>query len=90
MADSNKHDDYCLPSYGYKFSPELLKGRVAFITGGGSGIGFRIAELFMRHGCDIVIASRNLAKLEEVRCIYIYICGLGVPGGVHEVLGTPL
>lgn len=62
-----EHEDYCLQSYNYQFSPELLKGRVAFITGGGSGIGFRIAELFMRHGCDTVIASRNLAKLEEVR-----------------------
>lgn len=26
------------------------RGRVAFITGGGSGIGFRIAEIFMRYG----------------------------------------
>lgn len=61
------HDDYCLQSYNYRFSPTLLRGRVAFITGGGSGIGFRIAELFMRHGCDIIIASRNLRKLQEVR-----------------------
>ena len=60
------HDDYCLQSYSYRFSPTLLEGRVAFITGGGSGIGFRIAELFMRHGCDTVIASRNLGKLEDV------------------------
>lgn len=59
------HEDYCLKSYIYQFSPELLKGRVAFITGGGSGIGFRIAELFMRHGCDTIIASRNLIKLKE-------------------------
>ena len=61
------HEDYCLKSYIYQFSPELLKGRVAFITGGGSGIGFRIAELFMRHGCDTIIASRNLIKLKEVQ-----------------------
>ena len=65
------HDDYCLQSYSYRFSPTLLEGRVAFITGGGSGIGFRIAELFMRHGCDTVIASRNLGKLEDVRR---YVC----------------
>lgn len=66
-----EHEDYCLQSYSYQFSPELLKGRVAFITGGGSGIGFRIAELFMRHGCDTVIASRNLTKLEEVRRLHV-------------------
>ena len=43
----SEHEDYCLQSYRYQFSPELLKDRAAFITGGGSGIGFRIAELFM-------------------------------------------
>lgn len=57
--------DDCLTSYTYIYSPDLLKGQVAFITGGGSGIGLRIAEIFMRHGCDTVIASRNLDKLKE-------------------------
>ena len=71
-----KHEDYCLRNYSHQFSPDLLKSRVAFITGGGSGIGFRIAELFMRHGADTVIASRNLAKLEEVRrCVMV--CRIG-------------
>ena len=60
------HDDYCLNGYEYLFEPHLLQGKVAFITGGGSGIGFRIAEIFMRHGCDTVIASRRLEKVEEV------------------------
>uniref|UniRef100_A0A3Q3CJX6 Peroxisomal 2,4-dienoyl-CoA reductase [(3E)-enoyl-CoA-producing] n=1 Tax=Haplochromis burtoni TaxID=8153 RepID=A0A3Q3CJX6_HAPBU len=57
--------DDCLTSYTYIYSPDLLKDQVAFITGGGSGIGLRIAEIFMRHGCDTVIASRNLDKLNE-------------------------
>ncbi|KAF7204604.1 peroxisomal 2,4-dienoyl-CoA reductase [(3E)-enoyl-CoA-producing] [Nothobranchius furzeri] len=57
--------DDCLTSYTYIYSPDLLKDQVAFITGGGSGIGLRIAEVFMRHGCDTVIASRNLDKLKE-------------------------
>ncbi|XP_028989947.1 peroxisomal 2,4-dienoyl-CoA reductase [(3E)-enoyl-CoA-producing] isoform X2 [Betta splendens] len=57
--------DDCLTSYTHIYSPDLLKHQVAFITGGGSGIGFRIAEIFMRHGCDTVIASRNLDKLKE-------------------------
>uniref|UniRef100_A0A6I8PQG0 Peroxisomal 2,4-dienoyl-CoA reductase [(3E)-enoyl-CoA-producing] n=1 Tax=Xenopus tropicalis TaxID=8364 RepID=A0A6I8PQG0_XENTR len=43
----------------------LSRGRVAFITGGGSGIGFRIAEIFMRHGCDTIIVSRNLQRVSE-------------------------
>ncbi|KAJ1097283.1 hypothetical protein NDU88_002408 [Pleurodeles waltl] len=57
--------DDCLSSYSYLFSPGILKGQVAFITGGGSGIGFRIAEIFMRHGCHTIIASRNLQRVSE-------------------------
>lgn len=57
--------DDCMTSYTHIYSPDLLKGQVAFITGGGSGIGLRIAEVFMRHGCDTAIASRNLDKLRE-------------------------
>ncbi|KAL8175154.1 UNVERIFIED_CONTAM: Peroxisomal 2,4-dienoyl-CoA reductase [Gekko kuhli] len=57
--------DDCLQEYCYLFSPDILKGKVAFITGGGSGIGFRIAEILMRHGCQTIIASRNLQKLTE-------------------------
>ncbi|KAL9835511.1 peroxisomal 2,4-dienoyl-CoA reductase [(3E)-enoyl-CoA-producing]-like isoform 1-T1 [Geothlypis trichas] len=57
--------DECLPQYRHLLSPDLLQGQVAFITGGGSGIGFRIAEIFMRHGCRTVIASRNLQRVAE-------------------------
>ncbi|RXN01668.1 Exportin-6, partial [Acipenser ruthenus] len=57
--------DECLSSYTYIYSPDLLKDKVAFITGGGSGIGFRIAEVLMRHGCDTVIGSRNQERLAE-------------------------
>ncbi|XP_078728793.1 peroxisomal 2,4-dienoyl-CoA reductase [(3E)-enoyl-CoA-producing] [Lampetra fluviatilis] len=64
-AAADVDTDDCLPSYTHLYSPTLLKGRVAFITGGGSGIGFRIAELFMRHGCDTIIASRNKERVEE-------------------------
>ncbi|VTJ61757.1 Hypothetical predicted protein [Marmota monax] len=56
-------EDECLPEYRYLFCPDLLQDKVAFITGGGSGIGFRIAEIFMRHGCHTVIASRSLLRV---------------------------
>ncbi|XP_040829578.1 peroxisomal 2,4-dienoyl-CoA reductase [(3E)-enoyl-CoA-producing] [Ochotona curzoniae] len=56
-------EDECLPEYRHLFSPDLLRDQVAFITGGGSGIGFRIAEIFMRHGCHTVIASRSLPRV---------------------------
>ncbi|XP_007661848.1 peroxisomal 2,4-dienoyl-CoA reductase [(3E)-enoyl-CoA-producing] [Ornithorhynchus anatinus] len=57
--------DDCLQEYSCLFSPDILRGKVAFITGGGSGIGFRIAEIFMRHGCRTVIASRSLQRVSE-------------------------
>ncbi|XP_022092631.1 peroxisomal 2,4-dienoyl-CoA reductase-like [Acanthaster planci] len=63
MADSTL--DACLTSYDYVFKPDILRGKVAFITGGGSGICFTVAEVFMRHQCDTVIASRNLNRLKE-------------------------
>ncbi len=39
--------------------------RVAVITGGGSGIGKGVARIFTQNGIDVVIAGRNLKKLEK-------------------------
>ncbi|XP_027469866.1 peroxisomal 2,4-dienoyl-CoA reductase isoform X2 [Zalophus californianus] len=58
-------EDECLPEYRHLFCPDLLRDKVAFIPGGGSGIGFRIAEIFMRHGCHTVIASRSLPRVSK-------------------------
>ncbi|XP_067952056.1 peroxisomal 2,4-dienoyl-CoA reductase [(3E)-enoyl-CoA-producing]-like [Watersipora subatra] len=71
MATGNKMDSFeeekCLQDYKHVFYPHILEGKVAFITGGGSGIGFTIAEIFMRHGCNVAIASRNLLKLQAAK-----------------------
>lgn len=46
------------------FRPDLLAGQVALVTGGGSGIGFGIAESLGSLGCHVAIASRKLERLQ--------------------------
>jgi len=43
-----------------------LEGRVAIITGGGTGIGRSITLEFAKAGADVVVASRRLSVLEKV------------------------
>lgn len=41
-----------------------LDGKVAIITGGGTGIGKGIARAFAEENCNLVIAARNVERLE--------------------------
>ena len=43
-----------------------LEGKVAFVTGGGSGIGAATAERFAQEGATVVICGRRKEPLEEV------------------------
>ena len=47
------------------FSPTALRERVAIVTGGGTGIGQGIALEMSRVGANIVVAARNLERLER-------------------------
>ena len=60
----------------------LLDGKVAIVTGGGTGIGKGIAKAFVQEGCDLVIAARNKERLEQA-------AGELRAAGGHEVLSVP-
>ena len=45
---------------------ELLRSRLALITGGTSGIGYSIAEAFLNAGADIIITGRDRVRIEKV------------------------
>ena len=47
------------------FRADLLQGQVAFITGGGTGIGYGVAELLSQLGAHVVLASRKPERLEK-------------------------
>lgn len=63
------------------YRADLLEGRVALVTGGGTGIGREISLALARHGADVAIASRDRDHLEptaeEIR-------ELGVRAAVSE------
>lgn len=44
---------------------KLLDGKVALITGGSSGIGYSCAEVFLEHGCKVIIAGTKEEKLQN-------------------------
>lgn len=63
-----------------KFSEQLLAGKTAVITGGGSGLGFAMAERFLQLGARVAISGRRESVLREAAVTL---------GALGEILAIP-
>jgi NAD(P)-dependent dehydrogenase (short-subunit alcohol dehydrogenase family) len=46
----------------------VFRGKLALVTGGSGTIGRAIAAMLVRHGATVVLAARNLEKLQAAAC----------------------
>jgi citronellol/citronellal dehydrogenase len=80
------------------FAPGLLRGRVAVVTGGGSGIGRCTAHELVSLGAAVAIVGRTAAKLDAVRAeiesaggiCSTHVCDIREEAQVQAVVGAVL
>ena len=66
---------------GLSMEKEMLKGKVAVITGASYGMGRTMAELFAEEGAAVVLTARGQEKLDQV------VQGIRAKGG--RAVGLP-
>lgn len=81
-----------IPVYIPTVQGDFLKGKTALITGGTSGIGYSIAEAFLRCGAEnIIITGRSQKKCEELaeklKCTYSKATGhvIGIAMDISDI-----
>ena len=52
---------------GKMLRDDALKGKTIVVTGGGSGLGKAMTTYFLELGANVVITSRNIEKLQNVK-----------------------
>jgi 3-oxoacyl-[acyl-carrier protein] reductase len=66
-GDNDSRSSRCSSRSGIiALMPELLEGRVAVVTGGGSGIGANIARALAEAGMDVWVTGRRAERIEAV------------------------
>ncbi|XP_068657398.1 peroxisomal 2,4-dienoyl-CoA reductase [(3E)-enoyl-CoA-producing]-like [Aristolochia californica] len=68
------------------FKNDVLKGKVALLTGGGSGIGYKISEQFGKHGASVAIMGRRKDVLDAAVSVLesLGIRAIGLKGDVRK------
>jgi peroxisomal 2,4-dienoyl-CoA reductase len=68
------------------FADDILKGKVAFVTGGGTGITGGVARAFAEHGAELAITSRTAENLEAMKVAVESFGGecLSIPADVRD------
>ena len=52
----------------------VLSGRLALVTGGGSGIGRAVCQVLARDNAKVVVADLNIQNCKDTQQVFIHFC----------------